>query len=117
MQHTVLGLHSPGESYGDYDTVLLACVCPHQVVNRVLWFHLADFNESLCEGGHYMPHEVVTERDGLSVQHLLLLLLHLRELSILGKRGDNPPLSRCLEHNNIVKRKSACLPTLPLSVP
>lgn len=63
------------------------CVCPHQVVNRVLWFHLADLNESLCEGGHYMPHEVVAKRDGLSVQHLLLLLLHLRELSILGKRG------------------------------
>ena len=62
-------------------------VCPHQVIDGVVWFHLADLNESLCEGGHHMPHEVVPEGDGLSVQHLLLLLLHLRELSILEKRG------------------------------
>ena len=62
-------------------------VCPHQVVNGVIWFHLADLNESLCEGGHHMPHEVVAEGDGLSVQHLLLLLSHLRELSTLEKRG------------------------------
>lgn len=65
-----------------------------------------------------MPHEVVAKRDGLSVQHLLLLLLHLRELSILGKRGGIILLSVAVQNNNnIVKGKSACLPTLPLSVP
>ena len=62
-------------------------MCPHQVVNGVVWFHFADLNESLCEGGHHMPHEVVAEGYGLCVQHLLLLLLYLRELSILEKRG------------------------------
>ena len=49
----------------------------HQVVDSIIWLHLTDLNEPLCEGGHHVTHEVVAERDRLSLQHLLLLPLHL----------------------------------------
>ena len=58
-----------GMSSCSHTTIVCVCVCvcvcphPHQVVDSIIWLHLADLNEPLCEGGHHVAHEVVAERD------------------------------------------------------
>ena len=54
-----------------------------QVVNGVIWSDLADLNEPLGEGGHYVTHEVVPHRDTLDFQQLFLFLLHLGQVLFL----------------------------------
>lgn len=62
---------------------------PHQIVQGVLRLDLADLHEALGEGGHHVTHEVVSEGDGLRLEHLLLLLLHLGQLSVLLGGGGH----------------------------
>ena len=44
-----------------------------------------------------MSHEVITEGDRLRLKHLLLLLLHLGQLSILRGGGNSQETAKCLE--------------------
>ena len=54
-----------------------------QVVNRIFWFGFADFNEALCDGWHYMTHQIVPQRKTLGFQHLSLLSLNCQQLGLL----------------------------------
>ena len=85
----ILGLKRTGERkrvHSEPDTHTHSVT--NQVVHRVLWFSLADFNETLCECGHHMTHEIVPQREALGFQHLPLLRLHLSQLGVLcGERG------------------------------
>ena len=62
---------------------------PHDVVNWVIWSNFAAFNERLCKGWHDMFHHVVPQWNGLCLQKLMLLTLHILQPQGLDGASSN----------------------------